>query len=130
MKRPQMYIVAVLGLCLVGSSACATIVYNDGGTHEINTDVGRIRIYDSSGGAPTTVKMLAGGNVGEVDVFQNSRFIMLDGKLGGGLYLHDYSQGEVSGGIVNADPFALWDFSRLTITGGSVSEGLFCNGNC
>ena len=119
-----MYIIVLCGFCVSAGPARAAIVYDDGAVHEISTAVYRIEIYDSLAGDPTVVKLLAGAGVWDVDVYNNSRFLMFDGTLGGTLALHDHSQAVISGGVVDEDPFYLTDSSRLTITGGYVDEAL------
>ena len=122
-------VIVVFALCFAASPAGAVIVFDDGGAHEISTDLGQhISIYDGPGSLPTTVRLLTGGAVRDVDVYQNSRFIMLGGRSDG-LYLHDYSESEVSGGNIDEDPFYITDFAQLTITGGYVEESLRCYRN-
>ena len=119
-------VIVVFALCFAASPAGAVIVFDDGGAHEISTDLGQhISIYDGPGSLPTTVRLLTGGAVRDVDVYQNSRVIMLGGRSDG-LYLHDYSESEVSGGNIDEDPFYITDFAQLTITGGYVEESLRC----
>ena len=124
MRTMSICITVVLGFALAANPAGAAILFDDGLTHEISTRVGHIEIYDSLSGEPTVVELVARGYISDVDVYQNSRFFMSAGILGGSLALHDYSSAEISGGIVDEDPFYLTDFSQLTITGGYVEEAL------
>ena len=95
MKGMGVCVIVLFVLGFAASPANAVIVFDDGGTHEISTNLGQhIGIYNSPGGRPTLVRLLAGGAVRDVDVYQNSRFVMLGGKSDG-LYLHDYSKSEV-----------------------------------
>jgi len=118
-------IMVVIFFCTVEGSAVQT--YNDGGVHEINTPIAKsVQIYDGPANQPTTVELVAGGSVQDVDVYQNSLFLMSDGTFGDGrLALRDSSRGEISGGIVNDDPFYIWNNSQLIITGSDFSEGLW-----
>lgn len=129
MTSMKIFVVLAGAVLFAAGPAPAVLVYDDGAAHEIAANVGDIAIYDAPGGAATTVTMVAGGRVREADVFGHSVFVALDGVFGSGLYLHDYSRGEVSGGIVGEDPFVVNDYSRLTITGGAFGEALLCYDN-
>ena len=125
MKRALMSIFVLLGFGLLANSANATIVYNDGGVHEINTDLFQaVEIYDGPLNQPTTVKLLLGGEIRDIDVYEHGLFYMTGGRINGTFALHNFGQAEISGGIVNEDPFYVTNNSRLTITGGQVSEPL------
>ncbi len=123
-------IVPILGfltvLCVLGTPTKAIIIYDDGGQHEINTPISeRVEIYDGPASQPTTVELVAGGSVRDVDVYQNSIFLMTGGVSNGSLALHDFSRGEISGGSVDEDPFSIVNNSKLIITGGEFGEGLW-----
>lgn len=124
MKRIYWVLGSLAVLCCLGQTGQA-IIYNDGGVYEINTPISdSVEIYDGPASQPTTVELVAGGSVRDVDVFQNSNFLMSGGTSYGLLLLRDTSRGEISGGVVDEDPFAIWDNSQLTITGSYFDEGL------
>jgi len=131
MKRTAVRIIVLLGFGVAGSPADAVIVFNDGGTHEISTRVYEdIRVYDGPSGEPTLVRLVAGAETDDVDVFQNSRFEMIAGEIEDGtLSLHDHGQAELSGGRVSDDSMRISDFSRLIITGGDIGPGFMSYGN-
>ena len=80
-----MKIAAVCGvvvLAFLANQAGAVIVYNDGLVHEISTTVYEdIGVYDGPSGEPTLVRLLAGAETQDVDVFQNRRFEMVAGEI-------------------------------------------------
>jgi hypothetical protein len=131
MKRIAVRIIVLLGFGFAAGSADAVIVFNDGGTHEISTTVYEdIGVYDGPSGEPTLVRLLAGAETYDVDVFQNSRFEKIAGEIEDGtLSLYDHSQAEISGGRVSDDAMRVNDFSRLIITGGDIGPGFRSYGN-
>ncbi len=131
MKRTAARIVVLLGFGIAAGPADAVIVFNDGGTHEISTRVYEdIRVYDAPSGEPTLVRLVAGAETDDVDVFQNSRFQMTAGEIEDGtLILFDHSEGEISGGRISDDLMRIFDFSRLIITGGDIGPGFMSYGS-
>jgi len=131
MKRIAVRIIVLLGFGVAAGPADAVIVFNDGRTHKISTMVHEdIHIYDGPGGAPTLIRLLAGAETDDVDVFQNSRFEMIAGEIEDGtLSLYDHGQAELSGGRISDDAMRVNDFSRLIITGGDIGPGFRCSGN-
>ena len=131
MKKTVVCIVVLLGFGFAAGSADAVIVFNDGGTHEISTTVYEdIGVYDGPSGKPTLVRLVAGAETHDVDVFQNSRFEMAAGEIEDGtLSLYDHGQAELSGGRISDDAMHINDFSRLIITGGDIGPGFWCSGN-
>jgi len=131
MKRTAVRIIVLLGFGLAAGSADAVIVFDDGGTHEISTRVYEdIRVYDAPSGEPTLVRLVAGAETDDVDVFQNSRFEMTAGEIEDGtLILFDHSEGEISGGRISDDLMRIFDFSRLIITGGDIGPGFMSYGS-
>ena len=121
--RVLLWIMSV-SLLLVNAGK-AQVVYDDGQMHEIDYNLqGHVDIYDGPEDQPTTVKLVADGAISDVDVYENSRFFMSGGTHWGSLVLHDSSRGEVSGGVVDEDPFSIVNNSQLIITGDDFSEGL------
>jgi hypothetical protein len=131
MKRIAVRIIVLLGFGVAAGSADAVIVFDDGGTHEISTRVYEdIRVYDAPSGEPTLVRLVAGAETDDVDVFQNSRFEMTAGEIEDGtLILFDHSEGEISGGRISDDLMRIFDFSRLIITGGDIGPGFMSYGS-
>ena len=131
MKRIAVRTIVLLAFGVAAGSADAVIVFNDGGTHEISTRVYEdIRVYDAPSGEPTLVRLVAGAETDDVDVFQNSRFEMTAGEIEDGtLILFDHSEGEISGGRISDDLMRIFDFSRLIITGGDIGPGFMSYGS-
>jgi len=131
MKRIAVRIIVLLGFGFAAGPADAVIIFNDGGLHEISTGVYEdMRIYDGPSGEPTLVRLLAGAETQDIDVFQNSRFEMTAGEIEDGtLILFDHSEGAISGGRVSDDMMRTFDFSRLIITGGDIGPGFMSYGN-
>jgi len=131
MKRTAVRIIVLLGFGVAAGPADAVIVFNDGGIHEISTRVYEdIRVYDGPSGEPTLVRLVAGAETDDVDVFRNSRFEMIAGEIEDGtLSLYDHSRGEISGGRVSDDAMRVSDFGWLIITGGDIGPGFSSYGN-
>lgn len=123
MKR-KIIMVVMLWSVFALNPAQALVVYDDGLTHEISTGIADdVAIYDGPGSQPTIVKLLD-GVIGDVDVYQNSRFEMLGGELGSNLSLRDNSRAEISGGQARGDDLRFYGFSEVSITGGYIGEDL------
>ncbi|MHC4743797.1 MAG: PEP-CTERM sorting domain-containing protein [Planctomycetota bacterium] len=131
MKSVAKCIIFLLAFGLLEHPAVAVIVYSDGLVHEISTPVGEdIQVYDGPAGQPTLIRLLAGADTSDVDVFENSRFEMTGGAIGDGeLGLHDNSTGHISAGSIADDPSWIGDFSTLTITGIDFLDALKLAGN-
>lgn len=124
MKCNGMVLTGVLAAVLLSGSAQGTLIFNDGGVHEITTNSGSIGIYDGPGGEPTTV-ILSAGNTNSILVFGHSIFRMTGGVIADGhLGFNDNSVGEISGGIIDDNGIMLLNWSQLTITGGVFNQQL------
>ncbi len=126
MRRDYIWLKALVGwLCCV-TVANAIEVYDDGGVHEVSTKVFEdIHVFDSPTQVPTTLIVLEGADTHDIDVFGHSMFHMKGGEIGdGSLSLHDFSRGEISGGIMRDNPLDLYDQSQLHITDSFDSDDL------
>ena len=84
MRKKVMFIIVLFGFGVAVNPADAVLVYDDGLTHEISTSVYEdIQVYDGPAGQPTLVRLLAGADTSDVDVFENSRFEMTGGEKRG-----------------------------------------------
>jgi hypothetical protein len=128
------------------------IEYSDGGTHDITSVISdTVWVDHAAPGMYTTVNLLAGGNIGELSVYQDGRANLLGGTLmrtpwgydcyghlyaydrsqvamsdgaTGDLIAHDSSHLAISGGVVWDDVVA-YDNSQVTISGGILKNCLF-----
>jgi len=131
MKRVTLCVVALIGIGFAANSADAVIIYDDGLVHEISAAVyGDIHVYDGPASQATLVRLIAGADTSDVQVFQNSRFEMTGGAIGEGeLSLHDNSTGHISAGSISDDPSWIGDSSTLTITGIDFIDALKLDGD-
>ena len=115
--------VLICGALMCGSARA--VLFNDGGVHEITGTISSdVAIEDSPPGDATLVRMVTGGWVPDVEVFDESRFEMLGGILGSSLDLYDQSTALIAGGSVRGDSLWISNSGVLTITGGEVTEDL------
>jgi hypothetical protein len=111
-------IAAVLVVWLISSSeVSATVTYDDGGVHNINFVIDElVEVWDSSSGDVTTVNLVSGGSI-----------------KGDGLYAHDHSQINVSGGFIDGGSIKYnlkaYDNSQIDISGGSIGNYLYATDN-
>jgi PEP-CTERM motif-containing protein len=126
MKRIYWILTGIMVLTCLGQPGNAIILYDDGGIHEISTDVTEdIDIFDGPLGTPTTLKLLEGAMTEDIGIFDHSILLLSGGTIDdGSLTMHDYSRGEISGGSMTDDTANLYGHSQLTITGGSFSVGI------
>ena len=105
-----------------------TIIYDDGGIHEINTFInGGVEVYDSSTGNPTTVKLLSEGLIQwGLLAYNNSQVTISGGSMGYGLGAYDNSQVTIFDGTIGED-LAAENNSQITIFGGSIGEYLLAH---
>jgi hypothetical protein len=90
----------LLSLTAFPSTVSAVTIFESGGTTDFTgTDATGAIVRNSSGGAPTTVHLLAGADLGPTDVEDSSRLNALDGST--------------------VDDFDVLGFARLEISGGS-----------
>ena len=101
----------------------ATIIYNDGEVHIIDSAIEEwIDVYDSPTGEITTVNVIGDAWIYGLETFDNSQVNITGGDYVGELYLHDNSRGIVSDdGTLGLGGFT-YDTSRLDIS----SENLWC----
>lgn len=125
--------VAHFGL-LPRAHAVAT-VFNDGGSHVVNTSIApdSIEIRDGAGDAPTTVTLQAGAVVGStggssISVFNNSHLTMDGGTLNDELFLFNNGTATVNGGSI-ADDITTNDNSHVTVNDVVNDDDLEARGN-
>ncbi len=146
-KRNAAILVAVLVLvfCLPLPRADATVIFDDGGIHDIGYQVNDgVEVRDDTFfDRITTVNLLPGGSIrwsliayqrslvtvsggsigSDLLAYNTSQVTVSGGSIGSFLQAHDSSQVTVSGGSVNS---YLWasDISQVTVSGGSVGRWL------
>jgi hypothetical protein len=148
--------ILVIGLMVVGLSNItvhASIIFNDGSLHEINTILNdTIEVKNNFWNETTTVNLLSGGWVDEIRAYEDSLINVLGGQIGEALfsgsnvYAYDtsrvnFSGGEIvryliaedygyinfSGGEVGRSMYG-YDNSQIAISGGIVQEDLYLYG--
>lgn len=115
-------------LCLGVSNVEGTVTFDDGWAHEINTFInGGVKVYDSSTGNPTTVKLLSEGLIQwGLLAYNNSQVTISGGSMGYGLLACDNSQVTIFDGTIGED-LAADNNSQITIFGGSIGEYLLAH---
>jgi hypothetical protein len=130
MKNIGMTIMMVSAiLAMIAGQGFSANKFNDGGTYNINYDIGSYPDYDNevwvdyqAPGMQTTVNLFAGGNVGDLVGFNDSRINVLGGTVGAGvLEARDNSQVTILGGTIYS--VMAFENSQITMSGGIVEDG-------
>ena len=97
------------------------IVFDDGGTHTLDTDLGSVavEVYDGPGSSATTVNVVDGAYMRFLRTYGSSRVYVSGGRVTNELKLFESSEAYVSGGLI--DEVISYGSSRLRISG--------CEGN-
>jgi hypothetical protein len=132
-RKITVWVLIFAGVCCFGSPKCAgTIVYDDGGIHNLNEYINdSIEVRDSSSEQITTVNLLSNYVFGRLYAYDNSRVTMSGGFLrnpDSGMYAYDYSQVIISGGYIGWGVEAEGN-SHVTVSGGSIIHALRAVGN-
>ncbi|MHC4757607.1 MAG: hypothetical protein ACYTE8_03020 [Planctomycetota bacterium] len=113
---------SMLTLMLLFSSIClpeanALTVYNDGGTHNISTDLGgSIYIYNT-----TTVNLLSGGSITGAWVYNDGQLNVSGGTITGSVLAYNSSTVDVSSGEIKFSITA-YDNSQVFVSDGTIKE--------
>jgi len=131
--------------CLGQQPATATLVYDDGGVHNIDYWIGEdVQVDYLAPGMQTTVNLLDGGRTGSsynLMAYEDSRINISGGSIGYTLGAYDRSQVHISGGSIgfslaandtsqvhisggSIDYLQLYESSRVDIYGGSIADNL------
>ncbi|MFC1636213.1 hypothetical protein ACFL5Z_15390 [Planctomycetota bacterium] len=123
MRRQSILVLAMSVLLVVTPWTAAEMLYNDGGVHTIDFAIDEeVEVYDSLGGNPTTVNLVAGGSIEHrLRVFDNSRANVSDGYIKWDLYAYDNSQVTFSGGTIDAGLYGFQN-SHISFSGGSIND--------
>jgi len=128
--KTQSILALAIALCLGMSKAAATVIYNDGGVHEINSDISdQAIVRNSSAGDATTVNVVSGARIHALHVGDSSVINMSGGLIfrdfgsGGFLSARDNSVITISGGGIWSDLSASHT-SQITISGGGIGGSL------
>lgn len=114
---------AIVLTFVAGRADAATITYDDGGTHVVNSAVtDAIHLYDDTGGQTTTLELVAGADVtGQVIAWEHSHVLVSGGqKYSTSMLLFDDSSGAYTGGYVQST--SLGANASLVITGGTINQ--------
>jgi len=113
-------------LFLGWDEANATIVFNDGLTHEIDFYIDDVvEVMDNTMGEPTTVRLLAGGMVQwQLKVYGHSQLYIIGGSLENDLWFYDESKVDISGGTIRTH-LSAYGLSEVTIWGGTFGDNYF-----
>lgn len=104
------------------NSSMALITYDDGGIHEISTYISdTIAVYDGPT-QPTTVNVIAGGELENVYIYENSILSMNNGACVE-LYGYDNAQIDLHDSTVNVG-LNVYDNSTLFCAGTTISMGI------
>ena len=120
---------------LLAAAPASAIIINNGlappnPANVINTVIPEsVLVYDSGSGAPTTVELVDGGQVGDVglerfEVFDSSNIQMSGGYVSDDIFTHDSATLFMTGGLVNSGVLA-FDSSALFVSGGTIESGLW-----
>jgi len=122
-------LVVVWVYCFNLPKATGTIIFDDGGTYNINYVINDfVDVKNSSFDDKTTVNLLYGGSISEdFRVWDNSQVIMYGGWVDDELKAFDNSQVTMSGGSV-AD-LESYNGAQVIMTGGSVRDDFEVHGN-
>ena len=114
-------LILVLTLLCCPAIARATIVFNDGQVHNIDSTIlDDVDVYDS--GNPTTLNLLPGGMItGRLSVYHDSIVNVFGGSISHNFYALQNSTVTISGGQISLDLYTQ-NNATVTISGGSISE--------
>jgi len=119
--------VLVLVFCLPLPRADATVIFDDGGIHDIGYQVNdSVEVRDDTFfDRITTVNLLPGGSIRwSLIAYQRSLVTVSGGSIGSDLLAYNTSQVTVSGGSIGSFLQA-YDSSQVTVSGGSVNSYLW-----
>ena len=110
----------LLAIALLYSSqiSIASIVYEDGEVHWIDTAISDdIIVRDSIAGLPTTLNLLLGGSIRDLNSYGHSQVNIAGGTVERYGYANEFSHWNITEGFVNNDLQARQD-STIDISGG------------
>jgi hypothetical protein len=121
--------------CLLSSAHAVATIFNDGGSHIVNTSItpNSVEVRDGAGDAPTTVTVQAGAVIGStagssISVFNNSILVMDGGTLNDELFLFNNATATVNGGSI-ADDITTNDSSHVTVNNVTNGDDLEARGS-
>ncbi len=116
--------VVLLGLFLfLAPEAQALEIWDDGGHHVVDVVIGGISFArDSTGGAPTTVSLVAGADVFIVEVEDSSVFRVFPGAQILEINYHDSSSGLICGGELRNVDMRAGSSADVEINGGTFTN--------
>lgn len=111
--------------CLGLPEAQATVVFDDGGTHALDTLLeDRVEVRNSPIGEPTILNVVTGGLINyNLFVYNSSQANISGGSIGNYLYAGDSSQINISGGSIG-NYLDVRDSSQVNISSGSIGRDL------
>jgi len=130
MKRQAILVLAMVVLCsAVSANVGAVVVFDDGGTYDIDYEINDDISADyQAPGMQTTVNWLDGASTNHLlDAYENSNVNVSGGIIGGWLTAHDSSQIHISGGTLN-NFLRIYDSSRVYISDGVLNQSSFGSG--
>jgi hypothetical protein len=120
----------ILGALLLTSAAAALVINNGlappNPANVINTVIPEaVFVYDSGSGAPTTVELVDGGQIGDAawerfEVYNSSHILMSGGLVWDDISSFGTSTVTITGGTINSSLLS-YDSSTVTISGGSIA---------
>jgi len=118
------------GLSLGMHTVCSAAIFDDGQVHTIDYAAGPVEIFDGPDAPPdvTTVNLVDGGEVSDVEVREHSEFWMFGGTVGEDIEVYDQARVTVSGGSIDEELQALGN-SRVTVSGGDLNGGIEAYGH-
>ncbi len=125
-------VLVVTAVLIIATGQGLSAVFNDGGTHNINSTIyENVWVDLQTPGMQTTVNLVAGGYIPphySLNGFNDSRINISGGKMDGDLSAKDNSQVTISGGILNSYFYAN-NSSQITMSGGAVMIELSAKDN-
>ena len=122
MKRATLGFVTIVAIL---SATAGADIFDDGGTHNVTSDVGSVYIYDGSSG-PTSVNFQTGSSASEVWAYNHSQVNVNDGLISGSVNNQDQSTMTMNGGKIASWTYLFGD-SQFTLNNGTIEGWVYAS---
>jgi hypothetical protein len=123
-------VILAAGLSLGMHTVCPAATFDDGQVHTIDYATVSVNIFDGPNLPPdvTTVNLVDGGEVSDVEVHEHSEFRMFGGTIEEDIEVYDDARVVISGGSVDEE-LQTFGNARVTVSGGNLGGEIEADGH-